>query len=506
MFLFVEVLASLVENFWAVYIPGRLAGKRTVRWRHGCMAVIFLTVCVSVINRYILFSVLTSVVGVLMMALTAGILYRVNFGEALFIATAYFVAIYMFDFLVLALLGTVSGNPDYAGMVADEYSGLRMWFLIISKLFLCCACGLFLYLHGPGIGHTGTQENPAGIFGASENMLPVGRRAFTETYSGRFGLQKFDRWSWLLLGIMVLYYLVNDTLLQSDMGALISWLLFLALIVLGTYGVLQHFINRAQKEHMALEMELVRMKTENYERFMEDYRRNQIFYHDLKNHYLVLKAHLANREYERAEAYMDNLVLPLGGEPAGRLTGIESLDILIAYKKNQAERKGIRVSIAAEPVMLRLTEAESVALLGNLLDNAIEAYDIEGTEKTGITSKDVGDIRNMGDGKDVGGGRDAGDTGEKQISITIRQIRGMQFIKITNLCQAGPCRENGREGGKENHKENHMFRTKKADKSIHGIGLRSAAAITEKYGGILRTEYIEGQFSVIISFFDSREQ
>lgn len=440
MLLFVEILASLTENFWAVYIPGKLAGKRVAGWRYSCIAVICLTVCVSIINRYILFSVFTSAVGVLLMALVSVMLYRMKFGEALFMAAAYIAAVYIFDFLVLALLGTVLGNPDYASMVADKYSCMRMWFLIISKGGLCCACSLFL------------------------------------NNCGRFRLQQFDRWPWLLLGMMVLYYLVNGTLLQSDMGALISWLLLLAVLVLGAYAVLQHFITRAQKERMALEMELGRMKRENYERFMEDYRRNQIFYHDLKNHYLVLKAHLANREYERAEAYIDNLVLPPGTEPLEGLTGIESLDILMAYKRSEAEKRGIRVNITAEPVSLRLTEAESVALFGNLLDNAIEAYDYGDTGKAG----------------------DMEDTGERQISVTIRQIRDMQFIKITNLCQGEP--------GKGDGKENGIFQTKKADKRVHGIGLRSAAAIAEKYGGILKADYIEGQFSVIISFFDSREQ
>ena len=117
-----------------------------------------------------------------------------------------------------------------------------------------------------------------------------------------------------------------------------------------------------------------------------------------------------------------------------------------------------------------------MALFGNLLDNAIEAYDYGDTGKAG----------------------DMEDTGERQISVTIRQIRDMQFIKITNLCQGEP--------GKGDGKENGIFQTKKADKRVHGIGLRSAAAIAEKYGGILKADYIEGQFSVIISFFDSREQ
>lgn len=423
MLLFVEILASLVENFWAIYIPGKLMGRREVKWRDSCIAVIFLTLCVSVINRYILFSVITSAVGVLLIAFVVRFLYQAKLTEALFAAGCYIAVIYIFDFFVLALLGTVSGNPDYASMVADEYSYLRMWFLIISKLCLCCVCALFL------------------------------------KYCERLKLQQLFRRPWLLLEIMVLYYLVNGTLLQSDIGALISWLMLLALIALGVYVVLQRFVTQAQREQMLLEMEIVRMKTENYERFMEDYRRNQVFYHDLKNHYLILKAHLANGEFERAEAYIENLALPSGIEDVVSMTGIESLDILITYKRNEAERRGICISIIAEPVSWKLTEAESVALFGNLLDNAIEAC--ENMEKE-----------------------------DRWISVAIRRIRQMTFIKVENACQ------------EELYNKEERFQTKKADSSVHGIGLKSIISMVEQYDGVIKTEYSEGLFSVIISFFD----
>lgn len=357
------------------------------------------------------------------MTLTAKILYRARFSDALFIAGVYLLAIYIFDFLALSLLGTLFKKSDYASMVADEYSYLRMIFLLLSKLALSLASILFL------------------------------------RYCDKCEIVQFNRWSWLFLGVMILYYLVNGTLLQSDMNALLSWLMLLALIVLGAYVSLQHFIARTQKERVQLEIERARMKAENYERFMEDYRRNQTFYHDLKNHYLIVKAHLANKEYERAEAYLDSLKLLPNTEPIRKRTGIESLDILIAYKKNEAERKGICVTMITEPTPLKLSETESVALFGNLLDNAIEAC--ENMEK-----------------------------GDKWIVFTIRKIRQMQFIKVENTYEG----ETDEKGGK--------LQTKKGDKSIHGIGLKSVTSIVEKYGGVIKTEYSEGQFSVIISIFD----
>ena len=93
MLLFVEVLASLIENFWAVYIPGKLTGKRMVGWRYSCMAIIFMTVCVSIINRYILFSVLTSAVGVFVNDFNSRLLYQAEFKEAMVISVSYIGAV-----------------------------------------------------------------------------------------------------------------------------------------------------------------------------------------------------------------------------------------------------------------------------------------------------------------------------------------------------------------------------------------------------------------------------
>ena len=54
-------------------------------------------------------------------------------------------------------------------------------------------------------------------------------------------------------------------------------------------------------------------------------------------------------------------------------TGIEMMDLILSYKINSARSQGIHVNILAERIVLKLTELEIVAVISNILDNAIEA-------------------------------------------------------------------------------------------------------------------------------------
>lgn len=84
--LLVEFAASLTESFWGFYLSGKIAGKEEAAPKEIAIAAVLLTICVSVINQYILFSAATSVFGVILMAFAAWLLYRVRFTEAIFIA------------------------------------------------------------------------------------------------------------------------------------------------------------------------------------------------------------------------------------------------------------------------------------------------------------------------------------------------------------------------------------------------------------------------------------
>ena len=96
----------------------------------------------------------------------------------------------------------------------------------------------------------------------------------------------------------------------------------------------------------------------------------------------------------------------------------------------------------------RRTNIRSVdlcAILGNLLDNAIEAA------------------------------RQVPDRSGRTVTLTIRRIHQMLVIKVENTFAAAPIQENG------------GLKTTKTGGGLHGWGLKSARTAAEKYDGMVQT-------------------
>ena len=132
-------------------------------------------------------------------------------------------------------------------------------------------------------------------------------------------------------------------------------------------------------------------------------------------------------------------------------TGILSLDSIINYKLTQAKQSDITVSCEIiVPDDLKIAADDFVTIIGNLLDNAIEA------------AEKIQD--------------------DKYISLNIRYSKGTLFITVKNSFD-----------GTLNIKNN-QFETTKKDTMLHGIGLQSIEAAIHKYNGELLTSHSDTEF------------
>ena len=172
---------------------------------------------------------------------------------------------------------------------------------------------------------------------------------------------------------------------------------------------------------------------------MESQGRIRALRHDMKNHILALQMLLQKKDWEEACRYVDAMQDFMANPSEYSTTGNESVDSLLNYKLQRAneilEMVEARVSI---PEKLILHTFDLNVVLGNLLDNAIEA---------------------------------AGRTEEKRLKVMIKLEKGVLFINIRNSCQ-------GIADGKPQRLE-----TTKEDASNHGIGLGNVRRIVEKYQG-----------------------
>ena len=314
--------------------------------------------------------------------------------------TAFFMfLLYACDFIVLTLCGTVSRDQGFAASMTSALSEARMVFLFLSKTMLLLICWFVVWLCN----------------------------AVSSQYT------KID-WS-LLAAIGVSVYLADRTIQKTDGSSLLNWLLLLGIVLMYVHLRLQKQISSVSREKADMEREKNRMLAENYQ---------------------ILKD-LETGAYEKAKDYIKELGGREHMEEIRFHTGSEAMDIILEYKLNQAKRQGIQINCLIEPVQLRLQETEVTALLGNLLDNALEACDKMEPQ-------------------------------DRWIQIVIRQMGNASFIKVSNTCAQKPERI-GEEfvSGKQG--------------TLHGIGTKSIREIVERYGGVQETGYKEGIFFMTISFF-----
>ena len=172
---------------------------------------------------------------------------------------------------------------------------------------------------------------------------------------------------------------------------------------------------------------------------MESQSRIKALKHDMKNHILALQMLLQKKDWEEADRYLSSMQDFMANPSEYITTGNDTVDSLLNYKLQRAN--AVLNTVEAKiniPERLILHSFDLNVVLGNLIDNAVEA---------------------------------ASQTEEKKLKIAIKLDKGILFINIRNSCQ-------NIAGGKVQYLE-----TTKEDASNHGIGLRNVRRIVEKYHG-----------------------
>ena len=200
-------------------------------------------------------------------------------------------------------------------------------------------------------------------------------------------------------------------------------------------------------------MKLVRYQTEQSERHLREVRsihgEMRGYKHDFHHHLQTLKGQLEAGEVERALAYITELDEKLTHVDTLIKTGNVALDAILSAKLSQAKAEGIPVTIKANvPEGLTLSDVELSIVVGNLLDNAIEAC------------------------------REAE---EKFLRIYMGMKGKMLYFSMLNAA------------GKKQRKQGSLFASRK--EGLHGFGLRRAETILEKHGGWVKYNSEDAAFT-----------
>lgn len=242
--------------------------------------------------------------------------------------------------------------------------------------------------------------------------------------------------------------IADDTL---DMWTILAVVLMMSLLVFN--------MNRQYE----VERELAKLKSEQAELLERDYNIlnnayaiNAKLFHDFHNHIGVLRQLLSHSKTAEAVQYLDELQMPVQEMTDTVWTGDETVDYLINSKAVTAKENIIDYQVQVEfPRHTNLRSADLCAILGNLLDNALEsAKQIPNPE-------------------------------HRFIRLTIRRINQMLVIKTENSFLTAPIEKDG------------ALKTSKDGNGLHGWGLKSAQAAAEKYDGMVQTSYSGNTFKAV---------
>lgn len=178
-----------------------------------------------------------------------------------------------------------------------------------------------------------------------------------------------------------------------------------------------------------------------------------ILRHDMKNHLRSLFSDIKSGNLNEAQKYISDIVDVYESGTEIINTGYPAIDSLVNFKLQTAKQNGVRVGINASlPPGLNLSSFDMTVILGNLLDNALQAVSLV--------------------------------TENAFIDFALHYSKGMLLIKVANPFQIAIKRENGK------------IVTSKADKENHGYGLRSVNEAVEKYNGTIEVETDENIFTI----------
>lgn len=235
---------------------------------------------------------------------------------------------------------------------------------------------------------------------------------------------------------------------QGRMG----WTGFLAMLMVFLLNLTTFYLYQRMQKLMAerIQQQFILKQEKNYIRQFAElenlWKSLRQFKHDAKRHYLLEAVYLKQGEYEKLRECYEEMLNALDYNEVS-FTGNPYLDFLVSCKAETAAEKNIQMETELQiPYDVRMNEQDLYLMLGNLLDNAIEAA----SERILLKMKTEG----------------------KNLYLYL-----------------------------ENDNKEKQVRQKEISNE-HGLGLSIVKNIVEKYHGEIKMENKKGSFEVFLLLYD----
>lgn len=264
----------------------------------------------------------------------------------------------------------------------------------------------------------------------------------------------------LLSGVLITIPPCSEMIVSNPQFYIVL-LLFLFVINVVNYVLLGNVLKAEELEqkNQMLDNQLIRQK-QRYDQLGEAYREIRSFVHDTKKHFNCINECVKRKEYDVITAYTQEAMADLESRYATVNTGCLAIDALVSNFMLQTRSKGIQLttSLKVEAQRVPVSDYHLAIILGNLLDNALNACQGQLNPK---------------------------------IVLKIQQVENNAFaIYIANTYVPEP--------------DDKVVQNLDEMDFIHGYGLDNVKKSVRAYNGIMRVKHEQDMYSVAIVFpFDA---
>ncbi|WP_195269236.1 sensor histidine kinase [Eubacterium sp. 1001713B170207_170306_E7] len=261
-----------------------------------------------------------------------------------------------------------------------------------------------------------------------------------------------------LASIVLLYQLLSFSDMENPFSIMMCLIGIAGLFIGNIYSFI-FFEKEEELEEQNLKEFFLKQQIENqrtyYQSLESSNEEMRKIRHDLKNAFIALSGYLDIGDVNAARQYVDRQIHTI--KQLTYSTGYPAIDAVVNVKKTKALEKNIQFDMKISlPKELLVDEMDLCIILGNALDNALEAC-----EKMPC--------------------------GQGEIILSLRKTGGMLLLDIKNTIDKEPV------------KDSDGLITTKKDQVNHGFGLKTIYQLTKQYDGTMDYEVKNGWFYLMIN-------
>lgn len=424
-----EMFISCMESVMWVGFQTWFHESRYTGWRKilfmsipaGC-----LTLNIWIADYYVMYSSYTFLVDVLILMIYSALCLQDGWYWNLFSVMLFYLSLFTCNFFSMILFTKGFGAP--LDELLQPQMGWRVLFLIVTKALLGGVCAIILWSKA----RLDSWKNAT--------VLVLFFPALTIAIVS------------LLTGIFIAYYQHGGSILLIT----VLILAILIMLVICLY-LLNHMLKEKQRklENRILQNQ-IKLQEDSYAQLHEYLIKCREIQHDIKHKLVVVEQLLKRGDVAGGEQYLQRYIAETEGVSMFS-PGDTVWNSVVTVKKMKAEEKNIKFYADIQCwKMERLQETDICVLLGNLLDNAIEAE-----EKM---------------------------KGQGAVRLYIKEEFGIVFIKVGNRIENSILQTNP------------QLQSTKQNQGMHGLGVKCVREIVEKYKGTMEMNEDAGWFWVTIYF------